>query len=207
MGNVSFGIIPHKKGLHIYFSTCAFSALALLFAPTALLYDAKFAYFSQHNSVPKAIDTDLKNQLLYMHLRCIKCQQKCNYIIYMTIIPEWKPWAGPTSIKCSTSLLWQVKNLNISQRTPTLWAFHGCHLMLHPTLQVMEEKMLGNKPVKHKVWSKQIEFYKVAIYMYLGFCTKGNSWPLSEQSIARLRSLQNWERTWTQRETGNLHGS
>ena len=138
---------------------------------------------------------------------CIKCQQKCNYIIYMTIIPEWKPWAGPTSIKCSTSLLWEVKNLNISQRTPTLWAFHGCHLMLHPTLQVMEEKMLGNKPVKHKVWSKQIEFYKVAIYMYLGFCTKGNSWPLSEQSIARLRSLQNWERTWTQRETGNLHGS
>lgn len=26
----------------------------------------------------------------------------------------------------------------------------------------------------------------------LGFCTKGSSWPLSAQSIARLRSLQNW---------------
>jgi len=193
--------------VHIYTSLHGpFSALALHFCSDSSALRCKIGIFLPTQFCSQGNRYWLEKSAP-MHLRCIKCQQKCNYIIYMTIIPEWKPWAGPTSIKCSTSLLWEVKNLNISQRTPTLWAFHGCHLMLHPTLQVMEEKMLGNKPVKHKVWSKQIEFYKVAIYMYLGFCTKGNSWPLSEQSIARLRSLQNWERTWTQRETGNLHGS
>ena len=132
------GLYHIKKDL-LYMNTCKalvysayiytslhgpFSALALHFCSDSSALRCKIGIFLPTQFCSQGNRYWLEKSAP-MHLRCIKCQQKCNYIIYMTIIPECKQWAGPTSIKCSTSLLWQVKNLNISQRTPTLWAFMG----------------------------------------------------------------------------------